>query len=272
MKKLLMMSAAGLAIASVVGAAASADVFVRWETFKFRVQATEVATAKTWDIFLLVEQDDFAKGSAQAQALINATIKDSALEGLGEERWDSGSLLRRSVTLGSFNDNAGIAQGNQDSGYISNQGNTAAVALNLKGGSATMAEAYVDQENYDNAALLFASYGEFYKMSAWIQESLNYNSGILHFNQNSGFANNQHNALALALGDTSIAAISEAGLGQETAGNSILEWRSTSGDSMYASANGNSGIVNVNQSSGAMNNQATVYSIAITSASAALGG
>jgi hypothetical protein len=87
-------------------------------------------------------------------------------------------------------------------------------------------------------------------------------SGIVNVNQASGSMNNQANAVSVAVGVGSDAgvALSEADLGQVNSYN-------YAGAAFYASnatisGVGGSGIINVNQSSGHMNNQSNVVSVA----------
>lgn len=110
-----------------------------------------------------------------------------------------------------------------------------------------------------------------YDLTAEIVNSYNGNSGVVMGNQNVGNANNQHNLLSLAVGDNAVVALSDAGLGQQNSGNMLRDVNSLKHGSVTDSMNGNTGIVAVNQSTGAFNNQATVISVAALTSTAGLG-
>jgi hypothetical protein len=158
-------------------------------------------------------------------------------------------------------DNTGIVQTNQATGHINNQGNVIAIAVDDTNGgtngtgSFTEAQAVVEQAN-----LYSATYTTDSAISAYIDGSINGNKGIVQFNQSSGNINNQHNVIALAVGGAGVA-LSEAVLGQANAFVVAIDRGTPRYASIYESINSNTGIVQVNQNVGTLNNQGNVISI-----------
>jgi hypothetical protein len=94
--------------------------------------------------------------------------------------------------------------------------------------------------------------------SASLLGSVNGNTGITGVNQNVGNASNQHNGVSLAVGLESVAALSEAALGQANTGNSVDESGTVRTASISGSVNLNTGITAVNQNTGNFNNQSSM--------------
>jgi hypothetical protein len=88
-------------------------------------------------------------------------------------------------------------------------------------------------------------------------------TGYAGVNQAAGHLNNQNNALAVAIGDESVYALGESDLGQFNTKNFVDVVDQVRTDSVSASFNGATGVFAVNQSSGSLNNQANVVSIAV---------
>jgi hypothetical protein len=190
----------------------------------------------------------------------------------------------------SINANSGITQVNQDVGHMVNQANVVSAALNR---TAFFAESHaiVEQQNNGNTVeqtgALPGEFGvpegpigpnSFALRRANLIDSVNGNSGVTQVNQNSGVANNQVNSVSLALSlgsgtglGTTAVAISEADLGQWNVGNRTDETNTIKVSRIVGSINNNGGITSVNQSSGNMNNQATVISFAGASSLASFG-
>lgn len=272
MKKLLGTTAAGAIAAVAIAGAASADNFVYWNTYKDKYVNIYVDTYKNFDIDVQVSLYADATGSAQASSLVNALIEGNSVNGI-DGVFDM-DMNRKASTDNSMNDNTGIGQVNQDAGNFNNQGNVASVAWNKAGDDVTMAEAYAEQNSYGNRARhseAFPAPVSNPDIASSLTNSLLYNTGVYHFNQGAGNGNNQHNVLALAIGSDSIVALSDAGLAQDNLYNQIAEFNSVKEDKISGSVIGNTGLVNVNQSSGNFNNQATVYSVAVLSSSVGLG-
>jgi hypothetical protein len=167
--------------------------------------------------------------------------------------------------LSSMSGNTGIVQGNQATGHINNQGNVVAIAVDDSNGgtnggtngtgSFTEAQAVVEQAN-----LYSATYTEDSGIRALIDSSINGNKGIVQFNQSSGNINNQHNVVAMAVGAAGVA-LSEAVLGQANAYVVAIDRDTPRYATITGSINGNTGIVQVNQNVGTLNNQSNIISI-----------
>lgn len=193
----------------------------------------------------------------------------------------------QATITGSILENTGITQVNQDVGHYANQANVLSAALNRR---AFFAESHnvVEQQNRRNDVTQEGTLpldgslptpDSFALRRADIIRSVNENAGITQVNQNSGVANNQVNSvsLALSLGNsptangTSAVALSETDLGQWNVGNKTDEVNTIKVSRIIGSINDNGGITSVNQSSGNMNNQATVISFAGASSLASFG-
>jgi len=219
-------------------------------------------------------------GAAEANALANVTDTfnvtgpDFLVGTTGNARNDKAT----SDIDTSVNSNQGIVQLNQDSGNNSNQGNNVALAFTAVQKSFADAEAGASQDNEHNFAssrgttsLPFTTSpppdpaslpaSDFNTISI-INGSINSNLGIVGVNQNSGNMNNQTNEVAIAIGVNPLLALGEASLGQENTHNFVKAANSVRSDQMTGSVDSNHGIVNVNQSAGNMNNQATTFAIA----------
>jgi hypothetical protein len=165
----------------------------------------------------------------------------------------------------SFTGFTGIGQANQASGYLNNQGNIVAAAVVSTDKAAAMTEVGVDQTNYFNTM-----YSELDYSVDTITSSFNDFTGIGQANQSAGHMNNQNNVVALSagLGDSCYAdefvAVNDTYLTQKN----TLGWASVSfainSNNINDSFNGFTGIGQVNQSAGSMNNQANIVSIAYT--------
>ncbi len=166
-------------------------------------------------------------------------------------------------TIDSFNGNSGIIQANQDVGNMVNQGNVASAAVTTSPTAFADANAAASQVNYDNESVTTVPFNlEDWNKESLVDNSLNGNSGIIHFNQNSGDMNNQLNITSLAVAGGSIAAMADSELGQFNTGNTVTDTNTQKRDRVLGSVNGNSGIIQGNQSSGKFNNQATMVSFA----------
>jgi len=162
---------------------------------------------------------------------------------------------------------------NQDVGNFANQSNIVSAALTASTTSVTNAEASVSQANERSIATEFEFFQtSFLNQSASITNSVNNNNGVVGVNQNAGNINNQTNALALAVGQGSTVALSEADLGQANTGDVVLDVNTHRADLISGSVNGNNGVTTVNQSVGNFNNQSTTIAFSALTANAAIGG
>jgi hypothetical protein len=221
-------------------------------------------------------------GAAEAQAIGNQLNAFNRVKEHGELGNDTHGvplpfgLVRDALIDSSVNWNDGIVGVNQDVGNMVNQGNAVAIALTNSDTSLTNSQAEADQINVlnrvrHNENLRFKD-GNHNNLSpgnlipdftATIDNSVNHNIGVVHVNQNAGNMNNQYNSLALAIGLGSKFALSEAALGQVNAGNDVSEIETVKYDLITGSVNSNQGVTGVNQSTGNMNNQASVVSMAV---------
>lgn len=281
---LMLLAAAGLATPAM------ADVQVVGTVDVNKDIDITVDTNKDKNVDVDVDFDSQLDGSAQSNAIINATVDDVTVGAYDESITDQ-DIDKTVSTINSVNANTEIVQFNQDAGNVANQGNVmsaAAVFTDEGDTQVVMSEAYADQrvsnsqstheEGFQNLEGLVDANGNVtldgnfeYDLTAEIVNSYNGNSGVVMGNQNVGNANNQHNLLSLAVGDNAVVALSDAGLGQQNSGNMLRDVNSLKHGSVTDSMNGNTGIVAVNQSTGAFNNQATVISVAALTSTAGLG-
>jgi len=221
-------------------------------------------------------------GAAEATAVANQTNDNVSASPATTDPISGGPLatdngLQRTASInGSILSNHGIVGVNQDVGDFANQSNVVAFALTNtlstgtaapNRGSVADAKALAEQENENSIStdvepfVLTAN-----RRDTSIIGSVNTNTGITGVNQNSGNANNQMNAVALAVGQGSVVALSEAALGQENSNITVREAGTTRHELIDTSVNGNTGITQVNQSNGNFNNQGSVVAFsALTS-------
>lgn len=281
---LALIAAAGLAVPAM------ADVQVVGTVDVNKDITITVETTKDKNVDIEVDFEAQLDGSAQSDAIVNATIDSVTVDGIDDSVFDHG-IDKTADTVDSVNENIGIVQFNQDAGNVSNQGNVmsaAAVFTVEEDTQVVMSEAYVDQrvsnsssthtEGTGNLDGLIDDNGDVnldgdfeFDLTANIANSYNTNSGVVMGNQNVGNANNQHNVLSLAVGDNALVALSDAGLGQQNSGNTLLDINTLKHATVADSMNGNTGIVAVNQTTGAFNNQGTVISVAALTSSIGLG-
>ncbi len=287
----------GIALALALAGTAtpvSADVDVFASISKNKdITITETITV-TKDITISVASTfDSLEGGAEAQALMNVTNRGNEVNGTDpsdptDQIPEEGDVygIHLSAVIGddslggSINENTGVFGFNQDVGNMTNQGNVVSVA----GIADTIeafadAQAHADQVTSENTStefeeLLDAVTGEpitdpnadpssfAVNKLASITDSVNDNTGVINVNQNAGNMNNQTNGVAAAIGIGAVVALSEADLGQETSHNHVDEVATVKTATIEGSINGNQGIVNVNQSTGNMNNQGNVVSLA----------
>jgi hypothetical protein len=114
---------------------------------------------------------------------------------------DSANILfRDSFIEDSVNDNIGITQVNQAAGQINNQMNAIAFSF-AADGAVTLSEADLGQEtSYDLDANGPTVLERFAVKKAYMESSVNRNSGVTHVNQSSGNLGNQANLLSVATG------------------------------------------------------------------------
>lgn len=267
-----------VAMAMPMPAEASLDLFARITKQKDIRVIERVQIDKNIQIQVALRQ--VYEGAAEADAVSNQLNERNDVRGNIQGSTPTRpayGINRHALIDESINTNRGIVGVNQDVGNMVNQGNVVAVALTASPSSVTNSQAEADQVNRFNNVLqlerLTLREGQIVSppdRSATIDDSINGNSGVIGVNQNSGNMNNQLNKLALAVGPGAKVALSEAALGQVNTGNRVREIETFRVDLIRDSANRNSGIVGANQSSGNMNNQASVVSMAVLTSRVAI--
>jgi hypothetical protein len=279
MKNKYLFAAAALAL-GLAASPAFADVNATMDVEKLKLVFIFQPSIIVKEAAINVVYRDELTDAATAQALVNSSNTGNVVTWSVDVERDDGintagnrsdmRIFRKALVDGSVLRNAGIGQLNQDTGNFANQGNVISAGLDFGKDAFANAEAYAEQITSGNN--VFHSEGTLGSrtappIDATINNSFNDNVGVFMGNQNSGNVNSQHNVLALAVADSAVWALSDAGLNQVNAGNVALETNSVKRDQIVNSMNANTGIVMINQSVGNMNNQATVVSIAaLTSA------
>ncbi len=169
---------------------------------------------------------------------------------------------------GSIVNNTGTVQTNQASGHINNQANVIAISVDsLPGGgtapagtkeSFTESQVVLEQANLNSMTITYDS-----DLTASILNSINSNTGVVQFNQNASNVNNQHNIIAVAVGVAAVA-LNEVALGQVNANLKNGDLDVTRLSYIGNSINSNTGVVQVNQNTGTLNNQANIVSLSGT--------
>jgi len=249
MRKWVVMSLIG-ALALVPAAAfADVDIDVDIEKDKKKIVFEKLVKFKAAVIVAVVFlRTDKA---AESETLVNQTNYNN-------HEFD---FFNRSTSTTSSVTGNGITGVNQASGNMNNQANAVSVAVDpnshndpFRRGSFAESQAASDQKDTRNHVVSKIS-----TSSSTITGVSG--SGIIGINQASGHMNNQANAVSVAVGvGPAGIALSEADLGQVNSWNSAISIGSTSTASI-GSVN-SSGITGVNQSSGHMNNQSNVVSVA----------
>ncbi len=293
MKKALYATTGSALALALFGLAAPAladvDAIATITKHKDIVVTERITVNKTITIFVASEFFDIP-AAAEAQALLNVDNTGNEVNGADpdnptdqdptDNQGETEYGIHLSAVLdGSVNDNTGVFGVNQDVGNMTNQANVVAVA-----GIADVfeafadAQAHVDQENSDNTSIEYEVLRDLEgdpvtdpttpadqftpNKVADITGSINDNTGIINVNQNAGNMNNQSNGVAAAIGVGAVVALSDSDLGQVNSGNHVDELATVKTATMTDSVNGNTGIINVNQSTGNMNNQGNVVSLA----------
>jgi len=291
MKKLITLAAAGvfaLGISTAMaqeGSISATETITATKTLNVDLAYTDQATLDltktqtktvteditvTKDIDIEAAQLVTPTNSAQAQTMkkdINELNNVTEEPVLPENSALPAVVTKQTATIdaGSFNGATGVVGVNQAPGSLNNQGNTAAVAYTQSTGTAILgSSASAEKLNDQN----FVS-ADLSTRTDLITGSFTGVIGIIGVNQASGNINNQDNAASMAVGSTSVLAISEADLGLVNGGNTATYLATTRTDTLTGVFGTAAGIVGVNQSSGDMNNQANVASISILTSRAA---
>lgn len=273
MKKIAILTA-GLFVASFA-TSAMADVDVTATIKKdVNVKVDEYQDIDK-EVYLNIQQIAKPTNSAEARAVKNDTNQSNKVtEKPTEVTPPSNSAApvptpaitenKATIDGGSGNGASGVININQSPGNLNNQGNAASIAYTATGNAVLHSESSADMVNGGTAETGNELSSTKPLKTDTISGSLVGATGIIGVNQSAGHMNNQDNATSLAVGVGSIAAISEADLGMVNAWNVSNEVDGVKTDIITAGALGTAkGIINVNQSSGSMNNQANVVSAAM---------
>jgi hypothetical protein len=263
----------GLLMSLALVAPASAFVFVFADIEKTKdVIVTETITiTKTATITATVNVAPLA--AAEALALANQENLGNTVAGepddgepipeFGNEKY---AEIKGSIGADENTYNTGIIGVNQSTGNMNNQGNNVAVAVTSNADAFANAESSAAQINAFNRVYVNEGTADINtppQKTDLIDQSINYNKGVIGVNQSVGNMNNQLNNVAIAGGlDGVPVALSEADLGQINGANHVFEWSTVKIDEIKNAINYNHGVVGVNQSGGNMNNQANVVAIA----------
>lgn len=285
MKKLLLTAAASMALVSVASAA-NATSLTDWVFTKVKNTEINDNTYIEKDVQIWVEDTQPLDSAGKSLVAINSDIildtvgnahvtpPEGTFPSSAGNEDDVGNpfgylIQRHALISSSVHDDTGIGQLNQDVGNNSSQGNVIAAGLVFGGNDLVSAEAYEQDINILNQAVEVEPVpldtepgGSLANESATITDSIHDNTGVIQVNQNAGNMNNQHNALSAAVGDAAYTALADAGLDQVNGGNVSYDVNTVKRDRIDGSVNGNTGIVEVNQSVGNMNNQSTIVNIA----------
>jgi hypothetical protein len=285
MKKLM-----AIVLGTLIGIAftvpAVADVDVQAEIYKYKSVSIYEDIYIDKDIDITVNVDVEPEGAAEALALSNQEIDNQFVN--FNMNGDDGTPPPTDVDpwldaklQASVNLNIGITGVNQDVGNANNQGNVVAIAVTAAPKLIfANAEASAEQEITNSEVDVFIDASDFdpdsLQKTSQMLRSVIGNTGITNVNQSSGNMNNQVNMVSLAVGlvgtvtdDTGaevprggpLVALAEADLGQYSANNTVNEINTVKGDLMVNSVKANSGITQVNQTTGNFNNQANVVAI-----------
>jgi hypothetical protein len=279
MKNKYLVAVAALAF-GLAASPAFADVTATMDVTKDKIVVILQPTAILKVADIRVTYNDQLTDAATAQALVNSSNSGNVVTWSVETDTTDNvptngdranmRIARKALTENSVLRNAGIGQLNQDTGNFANQGNVVSAGLDFGKDAFANAEAYAEQITANNNAFHLegtVAPRNAPPIDATLTNAFNQNQGVFMGNQNAGNINSQHNVLALAVADSAIWALSDAGLNQVNAGNVALEGNTVKRDQIVNSVNNNTGVVMINQSVGNMNNQATVVSVAaITSA------
>jgi hypothetical protein len=260
-------SAAAIAlIAGFAASSAKADVFVTAYIDKDKDVFVFEELTKYKDVFFDVDVIVLPDRAAEALALANQRLEhNQTFFSNGHE-----ATIKESVQ-----DNVGVTSVNQAAGFLNQQGNLIAAAVDGNGGTAqSSASTAVGVGSFAEAQSSASQYLQFNFLdfdgenTASIDASVTGNAGVTSVNQSAGDMNQQLNASSLGIsfaspGDDAVA-LAEADLGQFLNNNIVNYYGGGETASITASVNNNAGITGVNQAAGAFNQQANVVAVSAT--------
>jgi hypothetical protein len=177
---------------------------------------------------------------------------------------------------GSFNTFTGIGQANQAAGSMNNQGNVVAIAATSSDTARDALGKTRESEGLSHTQVAVEQVNSYNEMASilvthldTISGSFNTFTGIGQANQASGFMNNQNNVVAISanLEGPGVVALNDTFLTQSNTNNQAAFVAVNYQASINGSFNTFTGIGQVNQSPGSMNNQANIVSVAFAGAS-----
>jgi hypothetical protein len=258
MKKLFMLLVAGLLVFSLASAA-MATVTVVTTVTKDKTITPSVDINITKNILIGIKQLAEVDTSAEADVTKNDSISAPYATLVGGT--PQAELLETA-----FQNAIGIISVNQAPGYFNNQGNAIAIAY------ADITDPELDAFLHAEVSVEESITGPVVTISNRLAEDQLMDNafenviGVISVNQAAGNCNNQNNAVALALGMTPIASLSEADLGQSITAGVVTETDSITQDQIAGLAfNMAAGVISVNQAAGSGNNQANTISITAAS-------
>jgi len=258
-KKLLSALMMGLLLLGIASFA-MADVDVQTDVDKEWSADVDVDANISKNVLLSVKQVAQVDVSAGAAVTKNSNLEDVdvSLDGTSAEAHLSGD---------DFGKTSGLISINQAPGFANNQGNASAIsyAVVVEPGLDAFLDATthmeqsigagVDVEVLDNPVQLLDVIND-----AAFKDA----TGVLNINQAAGNANNQDNAVALAIGTEPTASLAEADLGMEISGTNVTAHISAALDQISLAAfHTGAGALSINQASGSANNQGNIIAVTI---------
>jgi hypothetical protein len=259
MKKLFMLLVAGLLVCSLASAA-MATVTVVTTVTKTKVMTATIDINITKNIILGIKQ------LAEVDTSAEADVTKNDVNGPNEVLLLTGGTPQAELLDTAFQNAIGIISVNQAPGYFNNQGNAIAIAY------ADITDPELDAFLHAQAAVSMDVIGPAITMSNRLNEDIMTGNvfetaiGVISVNQAAGNSNNQDNAVALAIGTTPVASLSEADLGATITLAGIIETDSITQDQISGMAfNAAQGAISLNQAAGSGNNQGNTLAITVAS-------
>jgi len=284
---LTVVAAAALAFGAGV---AQADVNVAASVFKTKTKTVTETITIDKNIQLRVDEDILVDSVSETEVVKNQRIQFNFVE--DEDGISTAEIDGVNGDEGSFNNASGMLLVNQSPGFINNQANDVSVTYaneqSVEEGVFAHSQVAVEQINGwhppdvgtdgsitvttppDLNADGFPDFVNVYEIVSGttntdtISGSFNGASGIAGVNQSAGSLNNQNNAVGIALADFAVFSLGETDLGQFNTYNMANVTNVTRFDTISGSFNEFTGVAAVNQSAGALNNQANAVSIAVS--------
>jgi hypothetical protein len=266
-------------------ACAAAVVFVAGAAFGDAYVTSTTTQTKTRFVFETININKFIFTTVNETIRVDAVAEQLLLKNQRNQYnyvQDEDGTSTATISSGSYDEASGILLINQAPGYINNQGNEVSVTyanspekLNDSRGVFVHAQIDAEQINGFEPAPENATEPSTVPVNEYqnalggsstdlIDGSFNDASGVVGVNQSAGSLNNQNNAVAIALGDFAVYALGEANLGQFNTWNVANTFQTVRADTVTGSFSGFTGIAAVNQSAGAINNQANLVDVAVS--------